>query len=209
MKHTLLGLALLAGLPFAASAQDSGLNYNYVEGGYIATKLDRDTGDTDADGAAINGSVALNPNFHLFAGYSRQSVDTMRFVAGPTVDADIDQWRVGVGYNLDIGGTTDLVARLAYERSKLDQTLDFGGGVRDSGSDSDDGYSAEVGVRHGFTDNFEGTLSAGHQDFGNNTDDFYGRLGAHVMFSPNWGVSADVKFVSGETQWFVGPRYSF
>ncbi|HQX92212.1 MAG TPA: Ax21 family protein, partial [Thermomonas sp.] len=36
MKRYAIALALLAALPFAASAAD-GINYNYVQGGYVAT----------------------------------------------------------------------------------------------------------------------------------------------------------------------------
>ena len=41
MKHSLIALALVAALPFAASAQDanSGLSYNYVQGGYVAQEF--------------------------------------------------------------------------------------------------------------------------------------------------------------------------
>ena len=56
---------------------------------------------------------------------------------------------------------------------------------------------------------FEGHAFAGYEDYGNDADDFYGRVGALVKFNPNWGVSGDVKFADGDTQWFVGPRYSW
>lgn len=209
MKTSLLALGLLAALPFAAAAQESsGLNYNYVEGGYVATNLDNDNGDIDADGFGGNASVALSDNFHLFGGYATQDTDTFDlFEGGQRVNTDIDQWRVGLGYNLPIASSTDLVARAAYEKFEVDdvtvdgQTYDI--------NDGDDGYSAEVGVRTAFTDNFEGHAFAGYEDFGDGADDFYGKVGALVKFNPNWGISGDVKFADGDTQWFVGPRYSW
>ena len=40
--------------------------------------------------------------------------------------------------------------------------------------------------------------------------DFYGRLGAQVKFNQNWGINGDVKIANGgDTQWFVGPRFSW
>ena len=69
--------------------------------------------------------------------------------------------------------------------------------------------AASSGVRTAFTSNFEGHAFAGYEDFGDGADDFYGRVGAQVKFTPNWGVSGDVKFADGDTQWFVGPRYSW
>ena len=60
----------------------------------------------------------------------------------------------------------------------------------------------------------EGYVLAGYEDYtkkhGVNPDgEFYGRLGAQAKFNQNWGVSGDVKFVDGDTQWFVGPRFTW
>lgn len=210
MKRSLLASALLlAALPFAASAQNaSGLNYNYVEGGYVATNIDNDNGDIDADGFGVNASAALSDNFHIFGGYASQDTDTFELVdGGNRVNTDANQWRVGLGYNLPIASSTDLVARAAYEKFELDDvTVD---GETFDISDSDDGYSAEVGVRTAFTGNIEGHAFAGYEDFGDGADDFYGRVGAQVKFNPSWGLSGDVKFADGDTQWFVGPRFSW
>ncbi len=189
MKKSLLALTLLAALPFAASAAE-GISYNYVQGGYVATNGD-DNGD--ADGWGLDGSVAVHPNFHIFGGYSNQKIDD--------TNIDFDQWRVGVGYNHEISPKTDLVTRVAYEKLDAD-LIDF------------DGWSAEVGVRAALTNNLEGYAMAGYEDYqkshGIEIDgDFYGRLGAQVKFNQNWGVSTDVKFADGDTQWFVGPRLTW
>jgi Ax21 family sulfation-dependent quorum factor len=190
MKRSLLALTLLAALPFAASAAE-GLSYNYVEGGYTASNGD---GDIDADGFGANASVAIHPNFHLFGGYSQQEVDD--------VDVDVDQWRAGVGYNLELSPKLDLIARAAYEKVEVE-------------SFDADGYSAEVGVRSPLTSRLEGYATAGYEDFGDDDGfgegdgDFYGRVGAQVKFNQNWGIGGDVKVSDGNTQWFVGPRFSW
>ena len=185
MKRSLLALTLLAALPFAASAAE-GVSYNHVQGGYTATNGD---GNADADGLGIDGSVAVHPNFHLFGGYSNQEIDD--------TNIDFDQWKFGVGYNYEIAPKADLVTRIAYEKF-------------DAGSGFDlDGYSAEVGVRGALTSNFEGYAMAGYEDFEELDGDFYGRVGALVKFNENWGVNGDVKFADGDTQWFVGPRFTW
>jgi Ax21 family sulfation-dependent quorum factor len=185
MKRSLLALTLLAALPFAASAAE-GVSYNHVQGGYTATNGD---GNADADGFGIDGSVAVHPNFHLFGGYSNQEIDN--------TNIDFDQWKLGVGYNYEISPKADLVTRIAYEKF-------------DAGSGFDlDGYSAEVGVRGALTSNFEGYAMAGYEDFEQLDGDFYGRVGALVKFNENWGVNGDVKFADGDTQWFVGPRFTW
>ena len=185
MKRSLLALTLLAALPFAASAAEA-VHYNHVQGGYTATNGD---GNADADGFGIDGSVAVHPNFHLFGGYSNQEIDD--------TNIDFDQWKFGVGYNYEIAPKADLVTRIAYEKF-------------DAGSGFDlDGYSAEVGVRGALTSNFEGYAMAGYEDFEELDGDFYGRVGALVKFNENWGVNGDVKFADGDTQWFVGPRFTW
>jgi len=185
MKRLVLAVALAAAVPFAASAAD-GVNYNYVQGGYVATN----TSGPDADGWGLGGSVAVHPNVHLFADYARQDIKNTAY--------NYDQWRVGGGYNTAINSQTDFVANVAYER------LDAGSGV------AVDGYSVEGGVRAALAQRFEGYAMVGYLDGNQLKGEPYGRLGATVKFSPNWGVNADVRFVDGGTQqWFVGPRFSW
>ncbi len=185
MKRFAIALALLAALPFTAAAAD-GVTYNYVKGGYVAT----DVNGPDADGWGLGGSVAVHPNVHLFADYTSQKIKNTSF--------DIDQWRVGGGYNTAIGKRTDFVADVAYEK------FDAGAGI------DLDGYNVEAGVRSALTSNIEGYAMLGYMDGDQYDGDAYGRLGATVKFNQNWGINADVRVVNGgDTQWFVGPRFTF
>lgn len=192
MKTSLLTLALAAALPFAATAAE-GLSYNYAEAGYVET----DTRNGNADGWGLKGSVAISPNFHVFGDFARQTPDDTNW--------HDNQWRIGVGYNQPIASNTDLLARVAYNREDL----------KDSGEPSYNGYSAEVGVRSAFSDNFEAYALAGYEDYAksqgiNPEGEFYGRLGGQVKFNPNWGLTADIKFgKEGARQWMIGPRYSW
>lgn len=190
MKRSLLALSLAAALPLAAAHAADSISYNHVEAGYAATNA-----DGDADGFGLNASVAVHPNFHVFGGWSNQDIDHS--------SADFDQWRIGVGYNHEISPNADLVTRIAYE--KFDAGRDSFGNRYDP-----DGYSVEVGVRGAMLPQLEGHALVGYEDYGSEFDsDFYGRLGAVWKFTPNWGMSGDVKFVSGDTQWFVGPRFTW
>ena len=73
----------------------------------------------------------------------------------------------------------------------------------------EDGWSAEVGVRSALTTHLEGYALAGYEDGDDFDGSAYGRVGAQVKFNPNWGVTGDVKFADGDTQWFVGPRFTW
>ncbi|MCT8285196.1 Ax21 family protein [Xanthomonas translucens pv. translucens] len=190
MKTSLLALALLATLPFAASAAE-GLSYNYVEGGYIKT----DASGGDADGWAVKGSYAINPNFSVFGDFNRQKTDFG--------DVDVDQWRIGAGYNHEISTSTDLVTRVSYNRFDPESGSKF------------NGYNAEVGIRTAFNPYLEVYALGGYEDYtkknGINPDgEFYGRLGAQAKLNQNWGLSADLKMNrDGDKEWFVGPRFSW
>jgi Ax21 family sulfation-dependent quorum factor len=184
MKRSLATLALLAAIPFAASAAD-GISYNYVQGGYTATNTD----SGDADGWGLKGSVALTPNFSLFGDFSRQDVKH--------TSANFDQWRVGVGYNHQVSPNMDMITNVAYEK------FDAGGGV------DTDGYSVESGIRGSMTPMLEGYAVAGYEDGKDYDGEFYGKLGTQVKFNRSWGLAADVKFVQGDRQWFVGPRLTW
>ena len=185
MKRSLFALALLAALPFAASAAD-GISYNYVEGGYAKTNTDV----LDADGWALNGSVAFHDNFHLFGGFQKQEFDDTNF--------DFDQYRIGVGYNHPIASKVDLLTRVAYEKVDAGNLFDV------------DGYSMEVGVRGAANAMFEGYALAGWEDYEQADGDFYGKLGAQARFNENWGLAGEVKFIQGgDQQWFVGPRFTW
>ena len=187
MKRLAFAIALscAAAVPFTAAAAD-GIDYNYVQGGYSATNAS----GPDADGWGLGGSVAVHPNVHLFADYSRQGINH--------TSINFDTWRVGGGYNTAVGKNTDFVANVAYER------IDAGSGV------NADGYSLEGGVRSALAHNFEGYAMVGYLDGNHASGEAYGRVGATVKFNPNWGVNADVRVINGgTTQWFVGPRFTW
>ncbi|MGO4221653.1 diffusible signal factor-reguated Ax21 family protein [Lysobacter sp. TAF61] len=203
MKRSLIAaLTLLAAAPFAASAAD-GVSYTYVEAGYAATNGDN---SLDSDGWAINGSAAIAPNFHLYGGYSGQKTDDFDTGLGRVNGIDVDQWNVGVGYNHELNSQLDLLTRVGYQKAETDS---FNVGAVNFGGTDADGWNVEAGVRGAFTPNFEGYALAGYEDYEHADGEFYGRLGAQVKFNQTWGVNGEVKFVDGNTSYFVGPRMSF
>lgn len=196
MKRSVLALVLMAALPFAASAAD-GVSYNYVQGGY--TKINS---DLDADGWAAKGSFAVAPNFHVFGGYSDVTSKDAVTVGGGKLS--LEQWELGVGYNREISRNLDFVGTVAYQKADARVNTPGFGVSLDS-----DGYAAEAGVRGAMSPMFEGWAMLGYEDASDFDGELYGRVGGQVKFNPTWGVAGDVKFVDGDTQFFVGPRLSW
>lgn len=200
MKKSLLALTLLAALPFAASAAD-GISYNYAQGGYVHLN---GKNDVSAKGWGLEGSIAVNPNIHLFAGTNQ--------LKEKDFDIDMSEWKLGAGYNTAISANTDFVARAAYQKLKTDDVR-LGNVVLANGANLD-GFSVEGGVRSALTPQFEGYAMAGYEKYGNKggyegPKGAYGRLGGQVKFNPNWGVFGDVKFADGDATWSVGPRVTW
>ena len=154
------------------------------EGGYVAT-------NTDARRRRWLGPVVARSRCIRTSTCS--ATTPARDVDG--VNADFDQWRVGVGYNKSFSPKADFVANVAYEK------YDFGGGL------DFDGYSAEAGVRGALTPMLEGYALArlrGRRLTSTATPT--AASARRSKFNPTWGVTADVKVADGDTQWFVGPR---
>ncbi len=183
-RYLIAALALATAAPFAASAAD-GISYNYVQAGYSATH----TSVGNANGWGIEGSVAVHPNVHLFAGYDRQNINN--------TNVDVSLTRIGAGYNQAFSDRADFVATVAYDKADSNVGVDA------------DGYSLEAGVRGALAPKFEAYAMAGYADADDVSGEFYGRVGAQAKFNKNWGVSADVKFKDGDTLWFVGPRLTW
>lgn len=183
MKRNLITLALLAALPFAANAGD--LNYNYVEAGYSLINS-----TPDADGLTANGSYAITENIHAFGGYSKFNLDN--------TPVDLDIWNIGLGYNYGLAANTDLLVRASYEKANFDH-----------GFANPDGWYGETGVRSLVADNLEGWALVGYEDTEGSNGDVYGKLGAQVKLNNSWGLVGEVKFINGDQQYFIGPRFSF
>jgi len=199
MKIALLAVALCAALSSTVAVAADGISYNHVEAGYLKTDV-----AGDASGWAANGSWAFHPNFHAFAGYASQNVDDFR-------RADFERWHLGVGYNREVSSSIDLVSRLSYHMVDFDNTpFAFPPPAPAPIAPKDaNSFTIETGVRGAIGYRLEGEAMAGYGDLGVGNGEFYVRLGAQVKFSERWGIAGDVKLVSGDTQWFVGPRLSW
>lgn len=181
MKRSLLALALVALVPFAAQADDK-LSYTYVEADYVNL-------DGDADGFGLRGSLEFGASdFYGFGGWRTAEFDDF--------NVDIDQWELGVGYAHGLSENLDLIAEAAYLRADVE------------GFDAD-GYRASIGLRGSFSPNFEGLAKVGFVDSDDTDGDFVGTLGAQYKFNPTWGIVGEAEFADGGEAYTLGLRASF
>lgn len=109
-RRILSGLAALAAAAPLASHADV-MDYSFAEAGYVDTQLDGDGFDVDGDGFALRGSLAVHPNFFVFAGYQDLSFDF-------NVDASLLE--VGGGGHWPLSDKVDIIGKLGIVKAELD-----------------------------------------------------------------------------------------
>jgi len=184
MKRILLA-AVLA-LPLVAHAGED-LSYSYL--GFGATYIDPE-GFSGQNGFGAEASGAITENWHVVGGYTATNLDD--------VDADVDSWHVGLGYNMGINDTLDFVGRVSYVRTDVSAA---------TFSDDNDGFGVRAGVRNAFTSNFEGSVGLNYENY-SGSDDVGLYANAQFKFG-DWGIVAEATAYEDGTILYVGPRLSF
>lgn len=207
MRKTLILAALLAATPFAAQAAD-GLSYTFVEGGYTHAEMDLGDGfgNPKADGGYLRGSYALTDTTYVFGGYSRVSDSTSE--AGLKVEADLDQYELGLGWHMPMTERIDFTAEAAYVRLDVKTKASFGG-VSASDSDAMNAGRVTLGLRGTPSARTEAWAKAGAMDGSDMDSEFVGNLGGQFKFNPTWGLVGDINWIGDVTQYSVGVRASF
>ena len=141
LKFTLLAAGLFA-LGGAAHATD--LKYDYLQVGYA--EVDFDDVDEDLTCISIGGSFLVAEQVYLFGSYTDGETD--RFAGGRL---ETTGYTLGAGYRYGVGPQTDFNFAAAFEYADVEGT----GGLSFLGSDSENGYSLTVGVRHLVAREFE------------------------------------------------------
>ena len=136
MRKPILGLvaATLACCPLLV-ADAEGIDYTYVDLGYVTTDIDGV--GKDLDGFLLRGSLEVAANWFLYARYLDESVSFRG------VDFDFQQYAVGGGYAWSFAENMDLYGKLGYTKAEVDVD-NFGLGNADL---DDDGYEIGVGIR--------------------------------------------------------------
>ena len=180
----------VVGLLLATSAVARDLSYNFVRLDFVNMEIDAGATDVDGDGFDLQGSLAVSPKFHVFAGYEDIGFDQ---------SVDLSVMELGGGYRHSFSSKTDFVATLSYMDGEFD--------VPGFGSVDDDGLGLSAGVRHLITDNFEFSGRLNYMD----VFDFDTSLevrGDYYLFD-HWVVGAGLEFGDDVTTWLIGGRYNF
>ena len=134
MRTPILGLvaATLACCPLLV-ADAEGIDYTYVDLGYVTTEIDGV--GKDLDGFLLRGSLEVAGDWFLYARYLDESVSFRG------VDFDFQQYGIGGGYAWSFAENMDLYGKLGYTKAEVD-VENFGNADLD-----DDGYELGVGIR--------------------------------------------------------------
>jgi hypothetical protein len=205
MRNTLLLTALLAAMPFAASANET--TYTYVEGGYARLNIDdSENSNQGLDGGYLRGSFAVGEQVHLFGGYGHVTNDFD--IGGFDVELTVKQAEFGVGYHMPLTERIDFTADIAYLRQEIEATGSFGGASASEEATANGGR-ATLGLRGKPSTRTEAWIKAGYIDGGDFEGDFVGTLGGQIQFSQTWGIVGEVELIEDSTQYLLGVRASF
>ncbi len=176
----------------AVTAQANELSYDYVELHYVDAEIDVDGGgDVDGDGFAIDGSLALTDNVHVFAGFQSLDFD---------FDVDLSAFEIGGGWNQSIATGTDFVARLSYIDGEIDTPI---------GDADDSGLGLAAGLRHFFTPEFEGGAFIRHVDLDESGGETSFLVEGEYYLTERFTTGLSLEFGDDATSWALGVRYYF
>jgi hypothetical protein len=174
----------LAYSPIARAPEDfPEMEYTYIEANYLGT--DSKIADDTIDGYELTGSFEFPLNIFVQGTVSQQSGD-----------ADLDRYRLGVGWHFGFTSRFDAYGILSWEELKLDG----------SGDDfTDDSAAAEIGLRVLLTRSIE--VNGRSQWSDNGDGDPSVGVGARFYFSGNLSLGARYDTTGDEDTGSVGLRF--
>jgi len=188
-RFALAGLLLLS----SAVTMADGLNYNYIQAAYQEVNIDVGAGfDVDGDGFAIGGSVEVNDDWFVFAGYSTFDFESV---------VDLDSLTIGGGYHAPVSDKTDWFATLGYAQAEVS--------APGLGSEDDSGYAVSVGLRSMVSEKFELFGSLEYADLGGGADGTSVAGGFWYSLSGNMALGFGVDIDDDVTAYGVGFRLYF
>ena len=187
--RTIAASAVVGAALVPASAMAEGLDYTYVDVGYVTSTVDVAGIDVDGDGLGLRGSFALTDAFQLVGSYTTQDFDG---------GLDVSTLEAGVGWRTNMSETVDFVSNVRLinaEAEVLGLTVD------------DDGYGVGVGVRGMFEKSFEWEAGIDFTDVSDTNTAFH--LDGRYYFTPMFSGGAGLVLDDDSTTWRLGVRADF
>jgi len=190
-ENDMLRSSLLIGLfAFSAAAGAEDFDYNWLSVGYGMVEFDDI--NVDGDGFGIDGSYAINEDFHVFGDYQMANLD---------FGVDATTFSAGIGYNTEMSPTVDAFARLSYEYVEVDMPI--------FGSDDDSGYGFGVGLRFAAGPAVELDAGINYVDYGSGGDDTAIWLGGLYSFTPFFALGLAGSWGDDVSQYSLTGRFYF
>jgi hypothetical protein len=192
-RTLLAGVLLLPAFGYAGN-----LSYNHVEVAYGESELDVGglNQEIDGDGFSLSGSLAVSPNWHVFADFTSADFD---------FNVETTSYRVGGGYNYPISDTADVIARLSYVNVEAEVETPFGTFDAD-----EDGFGVGLGMRGAMTSDFELEGALEYVDLGGDDSGDTSVIGeARYFFTPMFAVGAGVEVGDDVTTYGISARLNF
>lgn len=192
-KIVLASALLLPGFGYAGD-----LSYSFVEATYAETEIDigQGVGDVDGEGFAVAGSLAIAPNWHVFADFSTADFD---------FDVETTAYRVGGGFNYPISDSADVIARLSYLNVEAEVDTPIG-----TFSEDEDGFGLGVGLRGQVADKFELEGAVEYVDLGGESSGDTSFIAeGRYFFTPMFALGAGVEVGDDVTTYGVSARLNF
>lgn len=181
-------------LTFAAIANADNFSYNHATVSY--SQLDIDDIDVDGDTVDLSLSAAISDSFHVFGSYGVGELDDD---FGNNVD--VDTLSIGIGHHWSLSDQLDLVSSVSYEYIELD--------LAGFGSEDDNGYGLELGLRYAATPQLELDAGISHVNFGDGADDTGFGAGALYNFTDNFSLGLSGSWTDDTSAYGVGGRFYF
>lgn len=177
-------------LALAASASAKEFDYNYFSLGY--GNIEFDDVNVDGDGFGLAGSLAINDEFHVFAGYQ---------AAGLDFGIDVSTLGAGIGYHTSLSPVVDLVASVSY------QYIDFD--APGPGDADDNGLGLGVSLRFAASEEIELNAGISYVDFSDSGNDTGFGVGGLYSFTDAFALGLGAEWSDDASSYTLEGRFYF
>ncbi len=181
--------------------KESGPNWNFVEAAYLTGELDGFDQEIKPKGVGIKASALIGKNVILGVTYSTVSEDVDLF--DTSVDVDLNQAAVSVGYRYGASKSTDIYIAASYQYMELE-----GSAYGYNDSIDENGYGIELGLRSMLFESFELAGALGYIDINGESETAFSVSG-YYHFSRQFAIGIGYSATEDVDLYNASLRFSF